>query len=769
MLESHSCHTWASLLARGALAAYVAGGCGQAPSNAPPKTSALLPQTTTSGSTPAAILKKYAIDPNGLIRQWVVIGPFPNPEQGGQRTGIDRDYLASIGGESKAEIRPDLQIFLEDAATKPQPARLVATADGLVDFEKILGKLDYSTAYAMSHINSEREQSVRFYLGSDDGARVWVNGEPLFRVTTRGRPLIRGQNRFVAKLHAGMNNILVKVEDGTGDWGFVLQAFDEHGYQTAQRKIDVAKALVNGTIHAKGQWGYMFTEDGFPDIVWRLGEGTPDEPGAIPQFQIRWFNERLEEEKKPSGPGRYMAYAEGQTPDGILVRRAETYFCAPKNWEPWKLRSRAIMSFIPGAPFDELAFKERKDVVADQFGQAVIQSFYTGEQGAIVTSYLHEAKPVGRKLDNLDRPEIAASDAQVALRRELLGLAPPVTLRPPEALTKAAPTLQTGSPAQVGITATSLQKIRAAAQNWYADSAEPFVVALSQSGVIFYHEPFGKVDRETRFPLASITKFVAGMLVARFVDQGLLQLDDPVGKHLPDWPKTGPKAITIRQCFTHTSGLGSLGDVYPEGPWLDNQLANALAVVEPGKRFEYNFLGYHLAGKILESISGKSVPRLVYEQVYEPLGGTPIGPPILGYSVESTAIDLLRLGQLALNRGSYGNKKLFSTETFNALLPRPLHEFYPDLDPTLRVGIGVDGMADKDPRAGQSGFAADKVLFSPNTIGHGAASSTVFRVDPDHQLVIAVARRQAGKNYDQHLSQFLQAVDDALRVPTAAK
>ncbi len=171
----------------------------------------------------------------------------------------------------------------------------------------------------------------------------------------------------------------------------------------------------------------------------------------------------------------------------------------------------------------------------------------------------------------------------------------------------------------------------------------------------------------------------------------------------------------------------------------------------------------------MESLSGKSVPRLVYEQVFEPLGGTPIGPPILGYSVESTAIDLLRLGQLALNRGSYGNKKLFSTETFNALLPRPLHEFYPDLDPTLRVGIGIDGMAEKDSRAGQDGFATDKVLFSPNTIGHGAGSSTVFRVDPDHQLVVAVARRQAGKNYDQHLSRFLQAVDDALRMPTAAK
>jgi CubicO group peptidase (beta-lactamase class C family) len=727
------------------------------------------PPMLTLYSAASGILKKYAIDPNGIVRTWVVLGPFPNPEQGGQRTGLDQDYLGSIGGETKADIAPGLRVTLADADTQPQPAKSVEVADGHVDFEQVLGKLDHSTAYAMSTISSEHEQQIRFYLGSDDGARVWVNGEPMFRATTRGRPLIRGQNRFFAKLHAGMNSVLVKVEDGTGDWGFVLQAFDERGYETVQRKIDIAKALVTGTIHAKGKWDYMFTEDGFPDITWKLGDDAPDEPGAKPQFQVRWFNGRLEEEKKPSGPGRYIVYAEGRTPDGILVRRAETYFCAPKNWEPWKLSTRATMDFIPGAPFSEAAFKERRDILADQFGKAVIQSFYTAEQGAIVTSYLHEARPLGRKLDHLDQPEVINSDTQLALRRKLLGLPAPITLRPPEALTKAAPSLQTGSPAQAGILPAAVRGIRAAAQQWYEDSREPFVVALSRNGVIFYHEPFGAVDRTTRFPLASITKFVAGMLIARFVDQGLLQLDDPVGKHLPDWPKTGPKAVTIRQCYTHVSGLGSLGDAYPEGPWLDNQLANALAVLEPGKRFEYNSLGYHLAGKIMETISGKSVPRLVYEQVFEPIGGTPLGPPILGYSVESTAIDLLRLGQLALNRGSYGNKKLFSTETFNALLPRPLHEFYPDLDPTLRVGIGIDGMAEKDLRAGQEGFAADKVLLSPNTIGHGAASSTVFRVDPEHQLVIAVARRQAGKDYDRHLSQFLQAIDDALRAPTAAK
>jgi len=136
------------------------------------------------------------------------------------------------------------------------------------------------------------------------------------------------------------------------------------------------------------------------------------------------------------------------------------------------------------------------------------------------------------------------------------------------------------------------------------------------------------------------------MLIARFIDQGLLQLDDAVGKHLPDWPKTGPKAVTIRQCYTHTSGLEALGDVNTDGPWLDNPLLNALDIIEPGKQFEYSGLGYNLAGKIMETLSGESVPRLVYEQIFEPIGGTPIGPPILGYSVQSTAIDLARLGQL---------------------------------------------------------------------------------------------------------------------------
>jgi CubicO group peptidase (beta-lactamase class C family) len=63
----------------------------------------------------------------------------------------------------------------------------------------------------------------------------------------------------------------------------------------------------------------------------------------------------------------------------------------------------------------------------------------------------------------------------------------------------------------------------------------------------------------TRYPLASITKAVSGLLFAQFIDQGLIHPDDPVGKFLPDFPTTGEGVLTLRHCFTHTSGFEGHG------------------------------------------------------------------------------------------------------------------------------------------------------------------------------------------------------------------
>jgi CubicO group peptidase (beta-lactamase class C family) len=751
---------------RSTRAAFASAALGLATACATPSS---VPAENVAATVPPAPLGAQAesgpgdnpLIPTGTISSWIIFGPFPNPMEGDARLGLDRDSLAALGGEARF-VPPDAQPVPSgsDAGAKAT-ATPVHAPTGEVDFEKVLGALDHSVAYAFSWLISERDQDVRFYLGSDDGAKVWVNGEPAFRVATPGRPLVRAQDRFVARLKKGKNAILVKVEDNIGGWAFVLEAFDEAGYLAHARDLDVAKALIGGSIRPKGKWDYMFSTAGFPEIVWQPPPDAPPDPGGVPTLQVRWFNARLEEEKTPSGPGRYLAYAEGRTKNGALVRRGDTFFCRPKDWEPWQRPLRGTLNFIPGGPFEQHAWQERRDVVGKWFGQVLFEHLEKEPRGAIVASYLHEAKAKGVKPALLDEPWVAHSDAHVKLRRKILGLGPVTALRRPEVLKERAVALREGPVAEARIAPFKAQRIRAAARAWYEDSKEPFTVALARNGVVFFHEAFGDVQRDTRFPMSSITKFVAGLLLARFLDQGLFELDEPIGNYLPDWPKKGPKAITMRQCYTHTSGLGGLGEIHTEGVWLDNELANALPVLRPAERFEYNFLGYHLAGKVMETITGKSVPRLMYEDLLEPLGASPEGPPVLGYSVHLTALDLARLGQLTLNRGTYGRYRLFTDKTFAALLPRPLKQFYPKVDAT--VGLGVGGMVDKDPRAGKGGFAANKVLLSPNTLGHGAGSSTVFRVDPDHALIVAVGRRRPGKDYDKHLSTFLQAIDDAVR------
>ena len=760
MLISHNCKlefTFASILG------FVAASCVSSSTGSPAKCDCtkapIISRKAVAGPLPKT---QHEIEGSGVIREWTILGPFPNPERDGQRSGLDTDYLVPIGGESKASIVPGLRLDKFEDAPSPQAALLVHSEDGRVDFEKILGRRDRSTAYAMARLDSNAEKVVRFYLGSDDGARVWVNGEPAFRVVTAGRPLIPGQDRFIAKLHRGPNAILVKVEDATGDWGFQLQAFDEQGYHALQQKIDISKALVSVSVRPKQKGEFMFSRE-FPTLIWKQAEATPEDRSAIGEMRARWFNPQFVEETRPSQPGRYLAYAEARTQDGKLIRRSQTFFCRPPNWKPSEDKTQAFIHFGENAPFNPRAIEEHRAIIADSFGHAVDELLETSEDGVALAAYLHELKATRKGPRALDEPSIASAEAHLELRRKVLGLPAPIALRPPELIPEAAPVVQTASPTLSGIKPAAIKRIREQARAWYEDSKEPFVVALSRKGALFLHEAFGTIPRETRFPFSSITKFVAGALIARFVDQGLVQLDDPVGKHLPDWPKTGQKVVTIRQCYTHTSGLGTLGDIAAKGPWLDNQLVNALDIIEPGKRFEYSDNGYNLAGSVLETITGQSVARLVYEQIFEPIGGTPIGPPVLGDSVQSTALDLVRLGQLALNKGSYGNKRLFSSVTFDALLPRPLNDFFPDLDPSLRVGIGIEAIAENDPRAGNGEFAEGKVLLSRNTIGHSAASSTVFRVDPDHQLVVAVARRQRGKDYDRHLSAFLQAVDDAIR------
>jgi CubicO group peptidase (beta-lactamase class C family) len=163
----------------------------------------------------------------------------------------------------------------------------------------------------------------------------------------------------------------------------------------------------------------------------------------------------------------------------------------------------------------------------------------------------------------------------------------------------------------------------------------------------------------------------------------------------------------------------------------------------------------------METITGKSVARLTYEDLFAPLGLWDV-PPVadLAFGARLTAYELGVLAQWLANHGSYGDKQFISEETFRKLLPEPLSKYWPAIG--VEWGIGIVPYAER--RAGASPTSKDPadLLLGEHVIGHGSATSCVLRVALDKDLVVVMVRRTAGERYDEHLREVLIAITDSL-------
>jgi CubicO group peptidase (beta-lactamase class C family) len=179
------------------------------------------------------------------------------------------------------------------------------------------------------------------------------------------------------------------------------------------------------------------------------------------------------------------------------------------------------------------------------------------------------------------------------------------------------------------------------------------VVAVAHRGRVVYRGAAGLADREaalpmredTTFRLASLTKPVVSVVALSLIAQGVLGLDDPITRWLPDVrPRladgTTP-TITVRQLLTHTSGLGygmfeADGDIAaherlgvsngldaPGRSFDDNarRLAAVPLIAVPGTELHYS-LSTDVLGEVLARAAGASLPALVERIVTGPLAMT---------------------------------------------------------------------------------------------------------------------------------------------------
>jgi len=145
-----------------------------------------------------------------------------------------------------------------------------------------------------------------------------------------------------------------------------------------------------------------------------------------------------------------------------------------------------------------------------------------------------------------------------------------------------------------------------------------------QNGVLVEQEAMGSYDLNTVVPIASASKWLSGVTIMSLVDDGLIDLDEPIRTYLPD--TKGPSgAITTRQLMSFTSGL-EYDEKIPCYEDLSKTLSQCNAEIlalpllgAPGTGFRYTGTHLHVAAGVAEAVTGKKWEELFQERVAKPL------------------------------------------------------------------------------------------------------------------------------------------------------
>jgi len=168
----------------------------------------------------------FSPDLKGFLTAWLVRGPFPCPQPKDRAI----DYLRAEGGEFQPlTLKRFRTMTLEPFPTEDASQwRAYVSSSYEVDFLRLFRPTRRVLAYAATWVKSDRPRRVWFKLGSDDGVKVWLNGKLL-----HDNPIYRGmrpdEDTFEGRLQKGLNFLLVKVDQGGGDWRFCLRLVDAAG------------------------------------------------------------------------------------------------------------------------------------------------------------------------------------------------------------------------------------------------------------------------------------------------------------------------------------------------------------------------------------------------------------------------------------------------------------------------------------------------------------------------------------------------------------
>jgi CubicO group peptidase (beta-lactamase class C family) len=218
------------------------------------------------------------------------------------------------------------------------------------------------------------------------------------------------------------------------------------------------------------------------------------------------------------------------------------------------------------------------------------------------------------------------------------------------------------TPEEVGLASSRLAHIRTVMNRHVAEKQIPGAAGLiARRGKIAYQEAFGMADVEAGKPMRldtihriySMTKPVTSVAVMMLYEEGKFQLNDPVGKYLPEFakmqvaidekdPQTGKptlktapakRPVTVRDLLRHTAGLtyGFFSDTLVDQEYRKARVLSDLNLAEfvtnlskipllhePGTRWHYS-VSVDVLGRLVEVLSGKPFDQFLQERIFAPL------------------------------------------------------------------------------------------------------------------------------------------------------
>lgn len=182
---------------------------------------------------------------------------------------------------------------------------------------------------------------------------------------------------------------------------------------------------------------------------------------------------------------------------------------------------------------------------------------------------------------------------------------------------------------------------QAAADVLKSTSVPSASVAIVENGKIVYLKAYGDARLASdgkpaiaatptmQYSVGSISKQFTAAAIMLLVQDGKLNLDDPVGKYLPGL--TRGNEVTIRMVLSHTSGYQ---DFWPEDYVMTSMLQSTTAQhildvwgrkpldFEPGTKWQYSNTNYVIAGQIIEKLTGDTLVHMLETRIFKPLGMT---------------------------------------------------------------------------------------------------------------------------------------------------